>query len=301
MAKLPNSAVVLRFRVGRGLVKARQRYENTSRAILDRVLLQYKEGFYEQFRDTVAQQLEQDVRSELENMAGLYRKHIIGFSGRRTTPSGMLTTMAKGPNRPTLPIAAGLPPWAPRTAQYLRAKRTAVGHIRWFDNTGWNASTLDFRYARRVTKVGSGPDDPGLLKSMMTRDSWETLFGLVNVSFRRARNTPATDAQARLSSKGSRLKVQLGSIYVRAAGKIDPSMLPGYTSGFIRASSAGNPRLMEVIAQTDPRLAFRLGTMRNGVYRPTLEPFLGFFLTRALPFAVARRLEKGNLGSLIIK
>lgn len=297
MAKLPNSAVVLRFRIGKGLVKARQRYANTSRAILERIGLQYKEDNYDEFRKTVESQLAQDIRNELENMATLYRKHIIGFSGRRTAPSGTLTTYAKGADRPRMPIAAGLPPWAPRSAEYLKSKRTAVGHIRWFDNTGWNPSTLDFRLSRRAAKVGSGPDNPGLLKSMMTRDSWETLFGPISVAFRRARNTAPTDAVGVLDQGGKRLKVQMGTLYIRAIGKIEPHMLPGYTSGFVRASSAGNPRLMNVIAQTDPRLAYRLGTMRNGIYRPTLEPFLGFFLTKAIPFAVARRLQNRGLGS----
>lgn len=301
MAKLPNSAVVLRFRLGKGLVKARQRYSNTARAILERVTLQYAEGAYDEFRKTVQAQLAADVRTELEHMAGLFRKHIIGFSGRRSSPSGMLTTATKGPDRPSQPIASSLPPWAPRNAQYLRAKRQAVGHIRWFDNTGWNSATPDMRYARVSSKVGDGPDSPGLLKSFMTRDSWETIFGPISVQFLRARKLEATDAVGNIAGGKKNMRLQIGSVYVRALGKIDPHMLPGYTMGYVRANASGNPRLMNVIAETDPRLAYRLGTMRNGIYRPTLEPFLGFFLTKSLPYAVARRIEKGTLGSILIR
>lgn len=301
MAKLPNSAVVLRFRLGKGLVKARQRYSNTARAILERVTLQYVEGSYDEFRKTVQAQLAADVRLELENMAGLFRKHIIGFSGRRSSPSGTLSTVTKGEGAPSQTIASGLPPWAPRNAQYLTSKRQAVGHIRWFDNTGWNSSTPDMRYARVSAKVGEGPDSPGLLKSFMTRDSWETLFGPVSVQFLRARKLEPSDSVANITGGKKNMKVQIGSIYVRAIGKIEPSMLPGYTSGIIKANAGGNPRLMNVIADTDPRLAYRLGTMRNGIYRPTLEPFLGFFLTKAIPFVVARRLSKGTLGSIVIR
>lgn len=301
MAKLPNSAVVLRFRVGSGLVKARQRYSNTARAILERVTLQYAEGAYDRIRKDVEQQLENDVRMELVHLASLYRKHIIGYSGRRTAPSGTLDTVTKGAGAPTQSIKSGLPPWAPRNAQYLARKRTAVGHIRWFDNTNWSTTSFDARFSRRVPKIGDAPDDAGLLKRSMTHDSWETFFGPVSVRFYRARKLDASDAVAGIATKGKKMQVQIGSLQVRAIGKITPAMLPGYTSGRIMASAAGNPALMNIIAQTDPRIAYRLGTMRNGVYRPTLEPFLGFFLTKSIPFAVTRRLEKGTLGSIIIK
>jgi hypothetical protein len=301
MAKLPNSAVVLRFRLGKGLVKARQRYANTARAILERVTLQYAEGMFDEMKKDIQYQLAKDVRLELEHIAGLFRRHIIGYSGRRTAPTGTLSTVTKGSDAPTRLISAGLPAWAPRNAQYLKTKRQATGHIRWFDNTGWNAATNDLRFARVANKTGDGPDSPGLLKEKMTRDGWEQLFGPISVSFRRARKLAPTDGVGSIAAKGKNLKVQIGSIYVRALGKIEPHMLPGYTSGTIRASAAGNPRLMDVIAKTDRRLAYRLGTMRNGVYRPTLEPFLGFFLTKSIPFAVQRRIEKGTLGSIIIK
>jgi hypothetical protein len=301
MAKLPNSAVVLRFRLGKGLVKARQRYSNTARAILERITLQYAEGAYDQFRKDVEMRLEGDVRMELEHMAALFRRHIIGFAGRRTSPSGTLTTATKGGDAPRQSIASGLPPWAPRNAQYLKTKRMAVGHIRWFDNTGWNAHGPDLRYARISERTGEGPDSPGLLKSFFKGESWESLFGPISVRFFRARKLEPEDAVGNIASKGRHMKVQIGSFFVRALGKIEPHMLPGYTAGAVRASASGNPRLMNVIAQTDPRIAYRLGTMRNGVYRPTLEPFLGFFLTRALPFAVQRRIEKGTLGSIIIR
>lgn len=301
MAKLPNSAVVLRFRVGSGLVKARQRYSNTARAILERVTLTYAEGAYDLMRKEMEMQLERDVRAELVHLASLYRRYIIGAGGRRSSPSGSLDTVTKGSGAPSMTIKSGLPPWAPRNAQYVERKRSATGHMRWFDNSNWSTSAFDARYARRVMKSGDAPDDAGLLKRSMTHDSWETWFGPVSVRFYRARKLQATDGVANINTKGKKMQVQIGSLQVRAIGKVTPAMLPGYTSGRIMASASGNEPLMELIAKTDPRVAYRLGTMRNGVYRPTLEPFLGFFLTKSIPYAVTRRLEKGTLGSIIIK
>ena len=306
MAKLPNSRVVLRFRFQKGtsggLVKARQRYANTARAILERVTLQYAEGMYDAVRKDVEFQLAKDLRAELWHIGSLFRRHIIGYSGRRSSPSGHIDTVTKGSGAPPrMAISSALPPWAPRNAKYLRTKRLAVGHIRWFDNTGWNAETLDLRYARRFNKTGDAPADAGLLRESFTHDAWETIFGPISVAFRRARKLQQTDAVGGIATKGKNLRMQIGTIYVRALGKITPAMLPGFNSGTIRASAAGNPALMGVIAETDPRLAYRLGTMRNGVYRPTLEPFLGYYLTKSIPWAVQRRIEKGSLGSILIR
>lgn len=284
------------------MVKARQRFQNTARAILERVTLQYADGMYDQVRKDVQYQLERDLRAELWHIGALFRRHIIGLGGRLNRPTGFIDTITKGGGAPPkMPIASGLPSWAPRSAKYLRTKRQAVGHIRWFDNTGWNAQTNDLRYARIVAKSGEGPDDAGLLRESFTYDAWETLFGPISVAFRRARKLEPSDAVGNIAVKGKRLRTQIGTIYVRALGKITPNMLPGYTSGTVRASASGNPALMDVIAKTDPRLAYRLGTMRNGVYRPTLEPFLGYYLTRSIPWAVQRRIEKGNLGSITIR
>lgn len=302
MAKLPNSQVVLRFKLGKGLVKARQRYSNTSRAILERVALQYAEDTYDEFRKNVQRQLEIDVRMELDHISGLFAKHIIGYSGRRSAPTGKLTTISKGGNPPSMMISTALPPWAPRNAEYLARKRNAVGHIRWFDNTGWRQNVPDMRFASaRRAKVGDGPSDPGLLKATFARGGWESMFGPISVRFFRARKLSTEAVKGTISSKGSKLQIQIGNLQVRAIGKIEPHMLPGFTSGTVRATTTYNGRLMDVVAESDPRVAYRLGRMRNGIYRPTLEPFLGFFLTKSIPFAVERRIAKGGLGSILIR
>jgi hypothetical protein len=299
MARLPQSAVVLRFRLGKGLVKARQRYDNTARAILERVTINYADGAYDQMRKTLEQRIEQDVRAELVHQAMLFRRHIIGAAGTRVTPSGMLDTATKGEAPPRQTIGEGLPPWAPRNAEYLRQKRAATGGIGWFDNRNWRQSAYDARFASRVPRTGAGPDQAGLLFKSMRADVWETIFGPIGVRFYRMRKLTPQDSRSGISAgRQKNMKVQIGSIQVRALGKITPGMLPGYTTGTIKASDKGNPGLIGLISQYDPQLGYRLGTMRNGVYRPTLEPFLGFFLTRALPHAVSERLRKGTYGTL---
>jgi hypothetical protein len=298
MARLPQSAVVLRFVLGSGLVKARQRYDDTSRAIFRRVTLQYAEDTYDTMRKTLEQQVEGDVRAELTHMALLFRRHIITAAGTKTSPSGFLDTATKGEAPPRMAIAEGLPAWAPRNAEYLRRKRAATGGIGWFDNRGWKESQYDARFASRVARSGKQNNDHGLLFREMRQDVWETMFGPISVRFYRARKLSPEDSVANIGSGKKNLQVQIGSLQVRALGKITPAMLPGYTTGTIMASSNGNPALINLVSGYDPKLGYRLGNMRNGVYRPTLEPFLGFFLLRALPHAVNERLRKGSFGSL---
>lgn len=299
MARLPQSAVVLRFRLGKGLVKARQRYDNTARAIMERVTINYADGLYDTMRKNLEQRVEQDVRAELVHLALLFRRHIIGAAGSKSTPSGLLDTATKGEAPPTMSIAAGLPPWAPRNAEYLRQKRQATGGIGWFDNRNWKHNSYDARFASRVPRGGAGPDQPGLLFRSMRGDVWETIFGPISVRFYRMRKLQPTDAAASVSAgPQKKMKVQIGSIQVRALGKLTPSMLPGYTTGTVHANAAGNAGLIGLVSNYDPQLGYRLGRMRNGIYRPTLEPFLGFFLTQALPHAVSERLRKGNYGTL---
>lgn len=296
MARLSQSAVVIRFVLGKGLVKARQRYDDTARAIFRRVTLEYAEGAYEEMRKNLQATVEADVRAELVHMALLFRRHIIGAAGTKTTPSGGLDTVTKGSGAPRQTLSSMLPAWAPRNAEYLQRKRTATGGVGWFDNRGWKESQYDARYSSRVSRKPGRAAMHGLLFREMRQDTWETMFGPISVRFYRQRKLESTDGVANLGvAKKKNMQVQIGSIQVRALGRITPAMLPGFTSGDVRASVAGNPELIKLVYGYDPQLALRLGQMNNGVYRPTLEPFLGFFLTRSLPYAVNERLRKGVL------
>lgn len=258
---------------------------------MERVTINYSDGLYDEMRKTLEQRVEQDVRAELLHMALLFRRYITGAAGTRVLPSGTLTTVTKGEHQPSMPLSEGLPSWAPRNAEYLRWKRKRTGGIQWFDNQNINSF--------RPKQGTASHEDGGYLFDNMRADVWETIFGPISVRFYRMRKLEPTDAMASVSAgRQKRMRVQIGSIQVRALGRLTPAMLPGYTTGHVKGSSAGNPALMSLIYGYDPKLEVRLGRMNNGIYRPTLEPFLGFFLTQALPHAVSQRLEKGTYGTL---
>ena len=293
----PKRPVVLRFRFGKGLVKARKESENTARFIADRVALAYAQENWNDAKQELIQQITADLRAELVHMSSLFRRFIVGAPGTKSSPNGTLTTVAKGGGQPSAQLASMLPAWSPRNPDYMAAKRARSGGISWFDNSKWtNSGKQDRRFASRRPLTGSyGGGEGGYLKSAFKPDTlggqtiWEEMFG--NIGVRIVRNNKAFQDQGSISlpsERGSHIKKQLATIYVTALGRIDLDMLSGFRSE--------NLKLSRLVYAHDPLLGMRLGRMNNGVYRPTLEPFLDFFLTRALPHAVSERIRKGSFG-----
>jgi hypothetical protein len=282
----PLRPVVLRFRFGQGLVKARKESEDTSRFVARGIALAYAEDTWNSLRKDLQLHIQEDVRAELVNLSRMFRKYIIGAGGSRSSPAGTLTTIAKGPDQPSASLSSMLPPWAKRSQRYMNEKKDATGSRQWFDNTGWPSHYggrhyPDSGYLKKAFAPGTGRGS----------DIWESMFGPISV--RIVKNS--TDAAAaNLSSvrvKNHDVEIQVASIYVSAFKNIDMNML----SAFRSKQSEG---FSSIIRGFDPELGMRLGNMNNGVYRPTLEPFIDFFLTRALPQAVNERIRKGTLGSL---
>lgn len=294
MAKLGRSYVRLRFRLGQGNVKGRQRYTNTAAYIARRVAFTYAEGMYDDIRKTLQHNIANDARRELVNLASLYRRHIVGANANTSRPAGVLRSVI-GQDVEPLTLSSVLPSWAPRNAQYLRRKFNAVGHNNWFDNRGWRSGGSRGQWR---------PKETGLLFRESRADTWETIFGPIRVVFQKSHQLEAADATTTFSiGSGPNVKVQVGTIYVFAMSRLTPAMVPALRKGDANAmaSQTGNPALMNVIKEWSPALAYRLGRKSSQTrrYRPTLEPFLGFFLTRAIPAAVARRIRQSTLRRIV--
>lgn len=291
MAKLDKSFVVIRFGFGEGDVKGRQRTDDTYRYKVRQIAVRYADVKFEEVRKVLTDGAAADVRRELVNMASRYRRHIIGANGARATPAGVLRNTLGGAS--PLTLSSALPAWAPRDAKYLKRKFDARAGSGWFDNRGWS---------RRPGQTWQ-PNDTGLLFKSMRAEVWEQMFGPISVRFER-RFDPNKEASASIGvGGGDHVKLQLGTLYVNALGKLTPQMLPALnmTGGQIpMASDAGNDGLMGLVSNYSQPLAYRLG-QRSTItkrYRPTLEPFLSYFLTRSIPAAIARRLQQGSMAAL---
>ncbi len=82
--------------------------------------------------------------------------------------------------------------------------------------------------------------------------------------------------------------MQLASVRVRALGQLTDSML--------RFSEQPNKALLGKIASHSAQGSIVALHLRGGRgrYRPTMEPYLKWFLQKALPHAVQQRLVKGT-------
>lgn len=263
----------------------RQRFgQRFTNALVEDFAFQYAEDTYRTMAGQIEARIQKDVRRELRHLAALFRHHIIGAAPSNNRPAGFLSTLSQSElyGEQRVSIRSSLPPWAARSDKYLSYKQRKVQHRRWWEYNGD-------------------------LASAMTAESWVTSFGPINIQFQRAhrpRNTAyGTRFQPNRTPAGAKIRVAIGTIRVYALSYITPEMLPALRSGDPETmnSDQGNSGLMNLVQNgMGDDIAYRLGRRSSRAtgnrYRPTLEPFLAFFLTRSVPVAIARRLEINRLG-----
>jgi hypothetical protein len=279
------------FRTG---VRTREKIRGFADVIVQDVAINAADKMWDNVKARIAQRLNADVFAEISKMARLYKQYTIGLSGDRTGQYGTLTpasTFAPGFSKDaTYRLRTS---WAPRKRSYLARKVREVGHRRWFDHKG------------------------RLSKNMGRGAFWTDVFGPIRIDVHRHENMSLKDAMRTAGSQksaaerlmhlnrldvggpsntGGVLRVHVASIRVSAMERITPAMLPALRAGDIDAM-APDGRKTGLIGLFPNRIARNLAgssQAKNFVpYRHTIEPFLGFVLTRAIPNAVMRRIEEG--------
>ncbi|SKB62318.1 hypothetical protein [Sphingopyxis flava] len=241
--------------------------------IIQNVAFGYADGYREILVRDIQKRVGLDVRAEIANAAARYRRIVIGHE--RGMSVGGLQAMTEGGPR-TVPSQGIV--WKPRSPKYLARKERHLGHTRWFE--GWTHH----------------------MASMLSKgEMWTEIFGPIKVSVRSGKSPGFGGAVAPnlgglryrpVAKEGQdpkAIRIHIGSVEVAALEKITPAMLQSYTKGGIPAA---------VAAAGYEELAYRLGGPPAAPYRPTLEPFLNFVLTKAIPYAVQRRVQTG-LGARI--
>lgn len=274
---------------GKGNVKRRRESEDTTRAVVEQVTIAFAEANWEAAKRELAVAVERDVRAELVYLAGQFRRNVIGAPGQQRGLVGTLTTKARGGTPPTKSLGS-LPRWAPRTARYLEEKKVFAGHQNWFDNTGWepDGGTLKgFFASNKVVTAGGGEVNVG------SGGILEDIFGGISAQvLRNNRGWGVNQGTMKINGNGTKAQLQLATIRVRALGRLTQSML--------RISDQPNHGLLGAIAREDPNVALHLRGGR-GRYRPALEPYLAFFLERAIPQAVTQRITKGTASGRLFR
>lgn len=251
-------------------------------------MIRFLDENFDKAKAQIKATIQADVRAELVHLMKLYRKFVIGRGDSVTKPTGVLTTATKGSYAPSEPL--NLPRWAPRGAKYLRHKTWNRKNRGWFAYDGYMKGAFT-----PLRDQWSGVNNSGGGGVFATRGSdetkFETLFGPVSVEVIRNNSGWGIDTSASIGPTGQHVKRQMATIRVRALGDLSLSML--------KTGSGYNAGLMGLVARQDLGLSYRLGNAWK--YRPSLEPFLAFFLERSIGQAVTERLRRGSLTKTLFR
>lgn len=277
MAKTRTSPITLRFVFNRntGTVQPK-RWNAASRFIARDIAMNISDENWKIMRSRIAGQVMTDINREMSHLAQEYLRLVVGISGNNEGPQGELKTQAEPAegitnfSRYRMHIA-----WDERSRDYLRRKQREKGHTHWFEH------------------------DRVLARSMGKASTWFGAYGPVGVQvIRKAQSLTQEQAgkagfQGRFGVGSSSARVQIGTIRVFAMRGITPQMLPALASGRID-DWAPDGATTGLISRFPRDIQHGLAPNRRFVpYRHSVEPFLAFFLTRAIPNAVLRRLQEG--------
>lgn len=255
---------------------------NFATTIVRDVGIQYSDRRWKELKSTIQGQIHRDVTREIESIARQYKSLVVAAGAQRAS-RGTIRSSVQGasnaagttfaqtqmpfPNRPWTPLS-------PRYAAWKAKQGAPAGHF-----------ALKGKLGQEMSKAST----------------WTGMFGPVSVRIIRTEvGSERRDAPTITRHRGDLQQTfSIAKIEVRALGEITARMLPALTGGQPGFSGDG-PALMALAYRNSPDLEHRLaGNMKNVPYRATVEPFLGFVLTKAIPAAVHNRVSTLVRGSLV--
>lgn len=299
MANTSKLRLRLNFNFRTGSAK-KEKIRTFATAIAQEVMIDASEKVWSQIEGRLQRRIYNDVLAEISNMARLYRQYIIGISGTRVGAYGKLqpvSIFARGAVASDLTYAlqsgaAGR--WAARGGKhyYLAWKQRHVHHQRWFEHTGLLQKSMS---SGRAWLGYFGPIVVTVTRSSLTMTDAKRLADSQSTTSARAEALKRFDAAAPTRT-GSELRTHVATIRVEAMRNITPEMLPALLNEDINdmpadGRSTGLTRLLP--KDVAEHLAGSSQEKNFVPYRHTIEPFLGFVLTRAIPNAVTRRIQDG--------
>ncbi len=274
--------LVINLKDGRGSIQPefstrRLNGKNFASTIVSEVGLEYSQKEYQALRDTIRDQVSRDVHREIQHVARQYVDLIIGARNQRSSRATLRSSTQGSPTAggfATAEAQVSLPnrPWAPLSPRYAawKAKHNyPAGH---FQLSGF------------------------LGREMGKGSTWTGVFGPVSIRVLRTSNDVKPQIIPTIR-QGFNQIFSVGKIEVRALGQIDANMLPALTKGGGIGFSGDGNALMSLVYNKNKELEYGLaGNMARVPYRPTLEPFLGFLLSKAIPAAVHNRVATLTYG-----
>lgn len=244
-----------------------------ARIIMRDVALRTSDRFYKSNKNKLVSVIEQDVKKEIAQMASMIGRFVIQPEEARG-PSGLLSAHAKTASdagralgyTKTYSLERFRSSWEERDTKYMRWKKLRSYGTDWWKNTG------------------------KLHKFLAKESTYLTAFGPTKVIFTKIPDKKFSESvKMTLAPRQGRASENytLGRIEVITMGRITPEMLPSLASGDVNDIQPTGKSLASLFPKQQGKKL--MGANRD---RTVIEPFVSYFLTRAIPNAVFRRTEK---------
>lgn len=247
---------------------------NFAVAVVTNALLTYTSQNYPKIKAEISDILARVVRAEIDYAARAYAKYVPAVPAEPDVPGQLRGTLVSGSAQMDLEEAT--PEWAPLNARWIRQK-----------NRGRRSNRQKgfFNFTRDMVDY------------MSSSNNWIEMFGPIQINITRGSVDPLTPEFGSTAEVFSRkVKMSVARIAVKALGNITPGMLPalkdGRTTRDYRDGRATG--LLNLVGGVNTQIANKIGNygaVGDRPYRPSLEPFLTFLLTRSIPTAVFEHVE----------
>ena len=302
---MARSAIRVRFvfnqRSGTAAQTSRQQLgKDFATSLANDLIFRAAEQEYEEIRKRIQTSFAADAKRELAHLTALYRRHIIGAGKTKSRPAGMLgyalgpSDTGVGDDDGEISIAESLPSWAPRSSKYMKEKKRNNWGAQWFSARGALAKNMK----ADTLLAAFGP-----IRVTIKRNLKTSAIALGNVGTKKGGSIyDKEENQTGVFNAGGTGRLNVATVRVFALTNITPAMLPALRNGdpATPISDKGNPGLWQLMRDNiSPAFASSVSGFSSREtgrrYRPTLEPFLAFYLTRSIPNALALRLQEGKL------
>ena len=284
------------------LKPAKDKLDAAGYLIIEDVALSFGKKYINDQVDVFEEQVVNVILAELRKFANMMRKGIVGVPAKQDTPRGVLRVSemgaGDGPGVDYDVSKSGVH-WAPRSQKYLKRKGKTRkhpggrGHTRWFE---YDRELWDFLENPTALVASFGPIEVRFIPELKVIDAGGYTRQAAGTSaggqFARKFSGYSNPTFAQKSgAPQSEVHVKTGRMVVRAFGNITADMLPALLSGDVDDFEGNSQALMGLLPDN---IKLRLDHKPDGKvpYRMTIEPFVSWFLTRAIPYAVNRRLKQ---------
>jgi len=277
--KATRQANVQKSRDARGRFVKVQEMFNT---IVEDVALNTADRTYSRAKASLESGLKSAISAEIAQMAKMIARYSVQPKTARG-PSGVITSTQTGISDQARNL------WGNKNVIYYELNQT---------DAAWG--TRSKRYMAWKNEKGY-PSDwwkmTGELRRELGKKSLYESLGPIKVNFLKTGRT--LDSKPKQTASGRKGMVSktysVGQLNVEVMGRITPEMLPALMdrlgNGVNDATPHGSSKLIPSLFKDEDTRNKLLKFGADG-YRPVVEPFLAYYLTRAIPNLVFKRTEK---------